>query len=259
MNGIVSDLAADERISSLYDLWYEQREEVIRTYPGTAGCGTPGSCHVFLIEIANIDADTVMMLWAWLFVPDRFQPRLVFNNLLIKLIVPREGNREVWNSFRLCKFIEYFQIKHIRKSVRKEIFDYLHSLPLNIDIEVNGQPYILVHDGAIAAYHNYMYRYDNQEEYAVWNRIYYNEPDIEGKIIIFGHTPTSEYQHNNPLEIWRSPSGGKIGIDCGCGFPHSLSQGRYPAYGRLACLRLDDMKVFYSEEDIPEEVEEIVW
>ena len=26
--------------------------------------------------------------------------------------------------------------------------------------------------------------YDNQEEYAVWNRIYYNEPDIEGKIII---------------------------------------------------------------------------
>ena len=31
------------------------------------------------------------------------------------------------------------------------------------------------------------------------------------------------------------------------------------AYGRLACLRLDDMKVFYSEEDIPEEVEEIVW
>lgn len=32
VNGIVSDLAADERISSLYDLWYEQREEVIRTY-----------------------------------------------------------------------------------------------------------------------------------------------------------------------------------------------------------------------------------
>ena len=63
-----------------------------------------------LIEIANIDADTVMMLWAWLFVPDRFQPRLVFNNLLIKLIVPCEGNREVWNSFSLCKFIEYFQL-----------------------------------------------------------------------------------------------------------------------------------------------------
>ena len=32
VNGIVSDLAADEWIASLYDLWYEQREEVIRTY-----------------------------------------------------------------------------------------------------------------------------------------------------------------------------------------------------------------------------------
>lgn len=32
VNGIVSDLSADERIASLYDLWYEQREEVIQTY-----------------------------------------------------------------------------------------------------------------------------------------------------------------------------------------------------------------------------------
>ena len=142
---------------------------------------------------------------------------------------------------------------------QKEIFDYLHSLPLNIDVEVNGKSYILVHGGAIAHYDRYAFKYDTQEEYAVWNRIHYKAPDIESKTIIFGHTPTSEYQHNNPLEIWHSPSGGKIGIDCGCGFPHSLSQGRYPAFGRLACLRLDDMKVFYSEEGIPEEVKEVVW
>ena len=32
VNRIVSELASDERISALYDLWYEQREEVIRTY-----------------------------------------------------------------------------------------------------------------------------------------------------------------------------------------------------------------------------------
>lgn len=32
VNSIVDELAADERISSLYDLWYEQRENVIRTY-----------------------------------------------------------------------------------------------------------------------------------------------------------------------------------------------------------------------------------
>lgn len=32
IDSIVDELAADERIAALYDLWYEQREEVIRTY-----------------------------------------------------------------------------------------------------------------------------------------------------------------------------------------------------------------------------------
>lgn len=32
INSIVDELAADERIAALYDLWYEQRENVIRTY-----------------------------------------------------------------------------------------------------------------------------------------------------------------------------------------------------------------------------------
>ena len=32
VNQIVSKLAADERIAALYDLWYEQKEEILRTY-----------------------------------------------------------------------------------------------------------------------------------------------------------------------------------------------------------------------------------
>lgn len=32
VNQIVSELAADERIAALYDLWYEQKEEILRTY-----------------------------------------------------------------------------------------------------------------------------------------------------------------------------------------------------------------------------------
>lgn len=32
VNRIVSELAADERIAALYELWYEQRESIIRTY-----------------------------------------------------------------------------------------------------------------------------------------------------------------------------------------------------------------------------------
>ena len=35
VNGIVDELAKDSRIAGLYDLWYEQREEVVRTYTDT--------------------------------------------------------------------------------------------------------------------------------------------------------------------------------------------------------------------------------
>lgn len=35
VNAIVSELARDDRIKKLYDLWYEQREDVLRTYTDT--------------------------------------------------------------------------------------------------------------------------------------------------------------------------------------------------------------------------------
>ena len=39
-----------------------------------------------------------------------------------------------------------------------------------------------------------------------------------------------------PMEIWQGQN--CIGIDCGCAYPD----------GRLACLRLEDRKVFCSED-----------
>ena len=41
-----------------------------------------------------------------------------------------------------------------------------------------------------------------------------------------------------------------IGIDCGSGFP--INENAYLEKGRLACLRLDDMKEFYSDGDAKE-------
>ena len=73
--------------------------------------------------------------------------------------------------------------------------------------------------------------------HTVWARI---DPDDEmpkGKLVIFGHTPTYIYQPAIPMSIWFGKQ--KIGIDCGSGSEFG---------GRLCCLRLDDMKVFYSEE-----------
>ena len=56
------------------------------------------------------------------------------------------------------------------------------------------------------------------------------------KTLIFGHTPTLTYpEMQGRAEVMFTPT--YINIDCGAVF--------HDAGGKLACLRLDDMKVFY--------------
>lgn len=164
-------------------------------------------------------------------------------------------NLRLW--YRNGGGVTHAYLKRIRRPVRREIFDYLRTLPLNLDIEAGGRRYLLVHGGVLDRYGAHTDRYDNPVHYAVWYRLDSAEPELEEKTILFGHTHTSRYQPNNPLEIWRSPGGGKIGIDCGCSFPPPQSQGQTPVYGRLACLRLEDDRVFYSEETLPGQGAEI--
>lgn len=127
-------------------------------------------------------------------------------------------------------------LKHIRKTVRQEIFKYLDNLPLNIRIEVNGQKYILSHGGIEESYDPLTSRYDSVTEHAVWFRDSHFQNIPQDTILIFGHTPTSHYQSGFPMRMWQKWN--YINIDCGCG---------YGSEGRLCCLRLDDMKEFYSE------------
>ena len=129
-------------------------------------------------------------------------------------------------------------LKRIRKTLRKEIVEYLHALPLHIDVVVNGITYKLVHGAPIEEY-DYEPKYKNAVHFAVWKRLGIYEIPSGDYTLIFGHTPTKHYQDNVPMEIWRSER--MIGIDCGSGYPED-------GLGRLACLRLDDGKVFYSEE-----------
>ena len=78
---------------------------------------------------------------------------------------------------------------------------------------------------------------ENVWDFSLWTRV---EPDDilpDGRIFIFGHTPTESYQDKVPLSIYHGK--GKIGIDCGSGNPHEAC--------RLACLRLEDMKEYYSD------------
>ncbi len=128
-------------------------------------------------------------------------------------------------------------LKHIRKDLRQEIFDYIDSLPLNIEVEINGQKFLLIHAGIAANYNEPYYNYSDAREYAVWSRRSHIEVIPDDTILIFGHTPTVNLHHKTPMTIWHH--GKYIGIDCGACY---LNIG-----GRLACLRLDDLKEFYSE------------
>lgn len=145
-------------------------------------------------------------------------------------------SRHMW--YRLGGKVTHEKLKRIRKEYRADVFRFLRLLPVNLDIEVNGTKYKLVHGSPVENYNrSYFNRvdYKNQKEFAVWERWDETAYAYEDGILIFGHTPTCYFQRTEPLSIWKNDEA--IGIDCGCGYED----------GRLACLRLDDMKEFYSE------------
>lgn len=145
----------------------------------------------------------------------------------------RKHNLELW--YRNGGEITHYYLKHYRKDVRQEIFKFLDHLPLNIEVNVNGKEFILAH---ASIWNDEMSNRMSKRtiEDIVWSRSGCCEYVPEGKFFIFGHTPTSNYQNNNPMTIWQEDD--RMDIDCGCGYEH----------GRLACVRLEDFKEFYSED-----------
>lgn len=139
--------------------------------------------------------------------------------------------------------------KRIKKEQQKEILDFLHSLPLNIDLTVNCKDYKLVHGAPIEMYGNeYREHYCDAIQFSIFKRIKISDELPGDYTLIFGHTPTIDYDEEIcPMQIFHSKD--RIAIDCGSGFPEEPDSENLHLYGRLACLRLDDMQEFYSEEN----------
>lgn len=134
------------------------------------------------------------------------------------------------------------EFKGLSKEEQKDILDYLGALPFKIDIEVNGINYLLVH-GSYKVGNSVFKPEENSRQYKediIWNRIKSNDKGYDDKIVIFGHTPTWDYQTCEPYMIWFNKNKNLIGIDCGM-----AGYARGNKNSRLACLRLDDMKEFY--------------
>lgn len=137
--------------------------------------------------------------------------------------------------------------KHQRKTVRAQIIAYLKALPLNLEVTAGGQAFKLVHGAPLDTYEAFGEPLGQTKAYfAVWNRKLPALHLQSEEIVIFGHTPTEEFGEDDPLKIWHGDH--MIGIDCGGGYPENEEQLRGIKRGRLACLRLDDMREFYSEE-----------
>jgi serine/threonine protein phosphatase 1 len=143
---------------------------------------------------------------------------------------------KLWDSNGGAKTLR--SLKYMRKTMREELFNFVRTLPINIDVEVNGTKYILCHASPLQNYSKhpfYSMLYGTDLYFAVWKRWQPHDGVPEGSRLIFGHTPTCNLQEGYPWRIYEAENA--FGIDCG---------GAYEE-GRLLCLRLDDMKEFYSE------------
>lgn len=141
--------------------------------------------------------------------------------------------------------ITHNYLKHIKKTVRQEIFEYLEKLPVNMEITVNGRQFILTHAAPAELY----------EDLTVVN-MSVSETLPSGcdlTVSLFWRTvqsssDTRQLSVSSMITQWqygmqRAGSESTVAV---C----SLKRGDpwSGALGRLSCLRLDDMQVFYSEE-----------
>ena len=66
--------------------------------------------------------------------------------------------------------ITHNYLKHIKKTIRQEIFEYLEKLPLNIELTLNNRQFILTHAAPVELYETYGHKYECERDFAVWMR-----------------------------------------------------------------------------------------
>lgn len=119
---------------------------------------------------------------------------------------------------------------------RKDVLDFIGDFEAYIELEVNGQEYLLVHAGI-----NNFSEDKPMEEYSiddlVWMRTDYKIPYYRDIIVVTGHTPT-QHIAGNPKPGYIFKANNHIAIDC-CACSES---------GRLAGICLETGEEFYSRE-----------
>ena len=121
------------------------------------------------------------------------------------------------------------------KKYLNKMMNFFNELPYYFELEMNGKKIYLVH-----AFISEPVEECSKED-MIWSRAYPDgKPGIPGKIIFFGHTPTTtrHYDGKGGVIVDKQDGATTVNIDCGCCWRMENS--------KLALIRLDDMKVFYS-------------
>lgn len=161
-----------------------------------------------------------------------------------------EQERALNHWYRNGGRVTHEALMRLSEEDRREIFDYLKGLALNLELTVDGTHYRMVHGGPVEEFRDQVERYRDECYFAVWKRWKKDEFTPKDYVMVFGHTPTMYYQNDNPMRVWFGPN--QIGVDCGSGFPEKQDP-EEPYDGNLACIRLEDRRVFYSKEPGEEE------
>lgn len=111
VNSIVDELALDERISKLYDLWYEKKEEVIRTYTDEMPKRVPLSENKEFKSIKNAVIKEAMNIVVGEIVIEESPDEEVIEEPLIEevendsysLLTPKEKTLQMWNLYHQAK------------------------------------------------------------------------------------------------------------------------------------------------------------
>ena len=134
---------------------------------------------------------------------------------------------------RIIEIADLFGIS-LDELIGHESNDYIDRCPSFIELNCNGQDYVLIHAGINPE----KGLYEQTEEECAWMREYFfMSKGLDNKIIIFGHTPTCYiHQASGCFDVWYDPVfKDKIGIDGGLG-PFDK--------GQLNCLCLNTQEVF---------------
>lgn len=115
-----------------------------------------------------------------------------------------ERKQALW--YRNGGQVTHDHLKRMKKTVRQEIFEYLDKLPLNVELAVNGRPYILTHAAPADLYEGHSGKYKCARDFAVWMR-FEKFPVLEGRTVIFGHTPTHHFSPTIPWQYGMRPAG----------------------------------------------------